>query len=179
MFEKQIAVLAILFCLCISGLRAQDAPTLPQRSGTVSATQTLHFGDLTTGSSGGTVTMDYSGTRSCTGDITLLSMGSTYQEAIFEFKLCPGRTVAINYSSGNITMEGGNGGTITLKLGEEVYIHTEAGATEIENGGTFTSNSGCDDIHLIHLGGTITVGSTSDNPPGLYTGTFELTFVQQ
>lgn len=148
-----------------------QAPGLPQRSGIVMATQALHFGDITikTGSSGGTVTVDHNGSRSSTGDVILLSMGNMARQAIFEFKLCPGRIVTINYAP-TVMLTGSKGGNITLHVGPTNYG---------PNGSNFISNKGCDDIHLIHVGGTIDVGSTSANPGGLYTGTFNITFIQE
>ena len=47
------------------------------------------------------------------------------------------------------------------------------------SGSSFISNKGCDDLHYIRVGGTIDVGAMGANPPGLYSGTFNLTFVQQ
>lgn len=152
-------------------LKAQSPPPLPNRSGTLTVTQTMHFGDLTlkTPSSNGSVTVDYNGTRTSSGDVILLNMGNTPRPAIFEFKLCPGRTVTINYSA-STTLTGSNGGSILLHIGP-----TNIGTS----GATFTSNKGCDDAHLIYVGGTIDINAISSNPAGLYTGTFSVTFNQE
>lgn len=148
-----------------------SAPSLPQRTGTIMATQALHFGDITivSGSSGGTVTVSHSGMRSSTGNVILLNLGSVARQAIFEYKLCPGRMVNITYPA-FITLTGQNGGTITLQPGP-----TNFGPS----GASFISNKGCDDIHYIHMGGTIDVRGISANPGGLYTGSINITFIQQ
>ncbi len=161
----------ILFLISIVPIFAQSGPELPQRIATVRATQTLSFGDLTvlTGSSGGTVIVDYNGSRSYTGSLLMLNLGHTAQPAIFEVKICPGRMVNVTFPATTV-LAGSNGGSITLNLGP-----TSIGGS----GSTFISNKGCDDIHLIRVGGSINVGSTLINPPGIYTGTFSLTFVQQ
>jgi hypothetical protein len=162
----------ILISFLLLGIRAvgQSAPGLPLRSATVSATQALDFGDFTiSGTSGGTVTVNAYGSRSATGEITLLNMGSVPAQAIFEFKLCPGRTVTIIYSP-TIIMSGSNSGSLTLHVGPTSYG---------PSGSQFTSNKGCNDIHLISVGGTLDVGSYSANPAGTYTGSFQLTFAQQ
>ncbi len=166
------ALTALFLCLSIVLLSGQNtAPGLPQRSATVMATQAMHFGDITVvqGSSGGTVTVDHNGMRSATGNVLLLNMGNIPRQAIFEFKLCPGRIVSFNFPP-FINLTGQNGGTIKLELGQTNYG---------TNGSTFISNKGCDDIHLIHLGGTIEVNDISTHPGGLYTGTFNITFIQQ
>lgn len=161
----------ISFFGMIKPIKAQNPPSLPDKTGTLSLTQTLHFGDFTlkTPSSSGSVMVDYNGTRTASGDVILLNMGNTAQQAIFEFKLCPGRTVTINYS-GTTTLTGSNGGSILLHIGP-----TNIGTS----GSTFTSNKGCDDTHLIYVGGTIDVNAISSNPAGLYTGTFSVTFNQE
>lgn len=176
---RNIAFCTLLcaICFCTTKPTAQNnAPDLPLRTATISAVQELSFGDLTiwTGSSGGTATVDYNGTRTATGNVVLLDMGTTAKQAIFEFKLCPGRTVTINYATRTI-MTGNNGGTLPLHIGS-----IRIGSTTIDSGsGIFTSNSGCDDLHLIYVGGTIDVGSVFSSPPGAYTGSFQITFNQQ
>lgn len=165
-------LLSLLCCVFWGESRAQNtAPELPGRSGTASVTQTLNFGDITLSSalSGGTVTVNYSGTRSTTGNVIGLSTVNNPHQAIFEYKLCPGRSVIINYPA-TVILSGSSGGTLTLHVGD-----TNFGPS----GSVFTSNKGCDDATLVHVGGTVEVGALTANPPGLYTGTFDLTFIQQ
>ena len=84
-------IVFLFFCLlCVwhNNVYGQNAPDLPQRTGTISATQSLHFGDLTiiSGSAGGTVKVDYNGLRTSTGSVVLLNLGNTARQAIFEFE---------------------------------------------------------------------------------------------
>jgi len=150
---------------------AQGGPDLPQRTTTVKSTQVLNFGDMTllSGSSGGTVTVDFNGVRSTTGSVIPLNISNPAQPAIFEVKICPGRMVNLTFPS-TAVLNGSNGGSMLLHLGP-----TNIGGS----GSTFLSNKGCDDIHLIRVGGTLDVGNLGTNPAGLYSGTFSLTFVQQ
>lgn len=174
---KVFYFLLCVLCFTCNDLTGQNtAPALPQRTATIRAVQQLNFGDMTivSGSSGGTVTVDSEGTRTATGRVILLNMGSTAQQAIFEFRLCPGRMVTVTYPT-QIIMNGSNGGTLNLHVKPLRIGSVSIGA----GSGTFTSNKGCDDIHLIHVGGTIDVGSTAANPSGSYTGTFQITFNQQ
>ena len=167
----------IVFFICVHlalGLETvmgQSPPALPDRKGTLRVTQTLHFGDITlkSPSSSGSVTVDPAGNRFSTGDVVLLNMGNTAKPAIFEFKLCPGRTVTITYPP-TVQLKASNGDEIKLHIGP-----TNLGSS----GAIFISNKGCDDIHLINVGGTIDIRSISSNAAGLYTGSFDLIFNQQ
>jgi hypothetical protein len=143
-------------------------PGLPQRSLTVTPTQAIHFGTLcVTGGAGGTVTVGYDGTRTSTGSITLLSVSPTAQPAIFEIKLCEGRNVIITFSPTTI-LTGSNGGSLTLDIGP-----TEKGP----DGAGFTTNSDCNFVTPLRVGGTLHIPGTAI--PGDYTGTFDITFNQE
>jgi hypothetical protein len=143
-------------------------PELPQRSLTVTATQAIHFGTFCiTGGAGGTVTVGFDGSRISTGDVLLLSMAPTAQPSIFEIKLCQGRNVIITFSA-TTTLTGSNGGSLTLDIGP-----TEKGIS----GASFTTNSDCNFITPLRVGGTLHVPGTAI--PGTYTGDFEITFNQE
>ncbi len=165
----QYITYSILFFLIASQLEAQ--PTLPVRSVTVTATQAINFGAFcleNTGSSGGTVQIDWQGNRSSTGQIVLLNT-DTYQPAIFEIQLCQGRNVIITYPA-TTPLIGSNGGSVTLNIGP-----TEKGGS----GSSFQVNSDCNFVTRLRVGGTLTVGSNSANPGGNYIGSFSITFNQQ
>ncbi len=160
-------VLSILFLtLCASVTFAQ--PVLPQRTITVYPSQGIHFGTfcLTSGA-GGTVSVGWDGSRSTTGSVALLSIAPTAHPAIFEIKLCEGRTVNIDFQD-QITLTGSNGGSLTLNLGP-----TEKGV----NHSTFFTNSDCNFVTPLRMGGTLTVPGTAI--PGEYSGTFSITFNQE
>ena len=178
--EKKKAVAALirynfllkLFCLptalFFSVNFSFSQPVLPQRTITVIATQGIHFGTFClTGGAGGTATVGYDGTRSSTGNIALLSITPTAQPAIFEIKLCEGRNVNITYDA-TTTLTGSNGGTLTLDIGP-----TEKGLS----GASFTTNSDCNFVTPLRVGGTLHIPGTAI--PGIYTGSFAITFVQQ
>jgi hypothetical protein len=143
-------------------------PELPQRGLTVTPTQAIHFGTLcVTGGAGGTVTVGYDGTRTATGNIALLSISPTAQPAIFEIKLCQGRNVIITFSTTTM-LTGSEGGSLVLDIGP-----TEMGV----NGASFATNSDCNFITPLRVGGTLHVPGTA--LPGTYTGTFDITFNQE
>jgi len=170
-FDFRISLLFIILLLLTANIQLHSQPSLPPRSYTANPVQTLSFGDISIlpGSSGGTVIVDSSGNRSFIGSVVLLNLGGAYHQAIYEFKLCPGRLVTITYPP-TVTLTGSNGGSMTLHLGA-----TNLGIS----GSTFYTNAGCDNIQRISQGGELEVGSVATNPQGVYTGTISITFNQQ
>ena len=159
-------LLTPLICLCSFNTIAQ--PILPQRTITITSTQDIHFGTFCkTGSSGGTVIVGYDGSRTCTGDIVPVNIAPISHEAIFAIKLCQGRNVTITFDA-LTSLTGSNGGTFLLKLGP-----TEKGG----NGASFSTNSDCNFITPLRMGGTLEVPGTAI--PGIYSGSFAITFIQQ
>jgi hypothetical protein len=162
---SELLLLTIVLFFCVQISFAQ--PVLPQRSLTVTATQSIHFGTLFVTGAGGTVTVGWDGSRTSSGSLTLLSMAPTSHPAIFEIKLCEGRNVSITFDP-TINLTGSNGGSLTLDLGP-----TEKGPI----GATFATNSDCNFITPLRMGGTLHVPGTAI--PGTYTGSFAITFNQQ
>ena len=166
MFLFKLLFLSTVLIYCAGFSYAQ--PALPQRTITVTATQAIHFGTLClAGGVGGTVTVGYDGSRTSTGDIVLLAMAPTAQPAIFEIKLCQGRNIIITFSATTI-LTGSNGGSLTLDIGP-----TEYGI----NGASFVTNSDCNFITPLRVGGTLHV--PGNVIPGTYTGNFDITFNQE
>ena len=162
---KLLFITAVFF-IYIDALSAQ--PTLPQRSITVQATQAIHFGTFSlTGGAGGTVTVGWDGIRSSTGDVFLSSISPIHQPAIFEIKLCQGRTVRITYAP-TTTLSGSNGGSFTMNIGP-----TEKGG----NNAVFPIDNNCNFITILRVGGTLTIPGNS--PAGIYSGNFEISFDQE
>jgi hypothetical protein len=162
----KLLLMAIVFCFCICLSYSQ--PPLPQRTLTITATQAIHFGTFcVTGGSGGTVTVGYDGNRTSSGDILLLPILPTSQPAIFEVKLCQGRNVIITFSPTAI-LTNGSGGSLILHIGPTEYGF---------NGIRFATNSDCNFITPLRVGGTLDIPGNA--PPGMYTGSFDITFNQE
>src|ERR1035437_8672542 len=81
------------------GTISSAQPILPPRTITVNATQSLYFGTICVHGLGGTVILGYDGSRSSTGNVTLLPTAPTATPAIFEIKLCQGRSVIISFDA--------------------------------------------------------------------------------
>jgi hypothetical protein len=147
-------------------------PGLPSRTVTVHSTQAINFGSfclVNNGSSGGTVTVDWQGNRTATGQVMLLNSGPAPQAAIFEINLCPGRLVLINYPA-STTLTGNHGGSVQMNIGP-----SEKGIS----GSAFQVNTDCSFITQLRVGGTLIIGSNTANPGGDYSGNFSITFNQQ
>jgi len=149
---------------------AQIDPTdsLPGDPGGLTAytIQNLNFGAFTLGSSGGTVIISSSGMRSVTGDVVALNLGTPFFQAIFDIDAPEGSIVSILNGS-DVALTGSNGGSMTMHIGASdppsPFITTVVQPSRTQ----------------VNIGGTLTVGSPTANPPGSYSGTFYITFNQE
>lgn len=141
-------------------------PALPQRSITLNPTQNLFFGKFYDKGNGGSISVDWQGNRTTTGD-TVAVPSSYGAPALFDIKLCQGRNVTITYVP-TVILTGSNGGSFTLDVGP-----TEKG----ENGAVFATENNCNFITILRVGGTLHIPAGS--PPGDLSGSFEISFDQQ
>lgn len=151
-----------LFFLCFS-LQAQEDPPRPMK---VTTFQNLSFGAFIQGNMGGQVIIDPIGSRSLTGDLIPVFLGYQVYPAIFEVEALPGSIITI-INGPDIQLTGNNGGNLLLHLGASIpsspFINTINPPFKTQ----------------IRIGGTLTVGTLSNNPSGDYIGYFSVTFVQQ
>lgn len=147
------------------GITIPEAPPRPLTVSNV-LTQNLNFGAFYHGSAGGTVIIYPDGSRSSTGDVVLLSLGYTFSAGLFDVVAYPGTLISILVSPG-ATLTGSNGGTMTLQLGDTDPPNPFIITTEPPNATQF------------RIGGTLIVGSALANPPGNYSGMFNITLVQE
>jgi hypothetical protein len=159
-------IFGLIFTLFSVSAKAQENPPIPVQV-QVNTAQFLNFGAFTTGISGGTVTVTSGSIRNPpTGDIVLLSMGQPVSAALFDVTANPGTIIQIQPQS-SINLAGSNGGSITLNI------------DSYSTGQTFITTASPPFANPVYVGGTLTLGSSSANPPGQYNGSFTLTFIQQ
>ena len=132
---------------------------------TVNLSSNLSFGAFYQGNAGGSVYIYPDGSRSASGDIVLLGMGVSFSTGLFDVTAYPGTLVSI--LSGTSLLTCINGGVLTLKTGDPstffpVIINTMPPAST-----------------QVRVGGELIVGNPLANPPGAYSGTFDITFVQE
>ena len=155
------------FCLIVCSIiiyipaNAQEQPLKPIVV-TVDILQNLNFGTFCYGNgSGTTVTITSAGARSSTGNIILIS--SAVSAALYSVKAIPGTLITISNGPDAI-LTGSNGGTLQLHIGDSFPM-----SPLITTG----------DETPVTIGGILTVGSSAANPPGIYGGSFFVTFIQQ
>jgi hypothetical protein len=162
---KTLLVIGLGF---ISVYSFAQTDTIPPDPGGLSVypVQNMSFGAFSIGNTGGTVIISNNGTRSVTGDVIALNLGTQYFQSIFDIDGPQGSIVSIINGS-DVTLTGSNGGSIYLRIGNSdppsPFI-----ITVIQPART-----------TVNIGGTLTVGSPAANPPGTYTGTFYITFNQE
>jgi len=165
--NKGLLKAVCLSVLLLSALRSMSQERLPHPiKVNVVTTQGLSFGAFTHGSVGGTITVSPTGSRSTTGDVVALNLGYTYTPALFEISADPGTIINILNGS-NATLTGPPGGSLTLQIGSSnpssPFITTAASTSKT----------------LLSVGGTLLVGSPIANPPGNYSGTFNITIIKE
>jgi hypothetical protein len=160
----QLTYGSIFLLLIYVPVSAQEMPPRPI-SVTVVTSQNLSFGNFAQGALGGTVIVYSNGTRSRTGDIVLLNGGSV-SPALFDVVANPGTLITIVNGS-DVSLNGNNGGTMMLHIGAS------------STGSPFITTVARPTPTHVYIGGTLTVGNPGANPPGDYSGTFQVTFVQQ
>lgn len=150
-----VSVLIMMIMTCNTA-EAQVNPPRPLTL-TTQSLQSLNFGPFAiTGSGGGTVTVSNSGGRTQSGDVMLVGSGWAY--GIFTVEAPVGTSLYL-MNSPTATLTGSNGGSMTMTLGQTYPVLP------------FVSTSA---VTEFHVGGTLTVGTAAQNPPGSYSGYYEI-----
>lgn len=161
-----------LLMICIFGvisitsdLYGQEKPPRPIKI-RVHPTKPLAFGAFCQGSLGGTVIITAQGARSATGDIVLLSASfGNFSPATIQVQALKGTVVSI--ATGLTGTLSGPGGTLDLQVGTTFPTSP------------FTVTTDSPQWMDIQVGGTLIVGTPGHNPLGSYSGTFNVTFIQE
>lgn len=178
---KKIAILIVLLGIVSIGfdIKGQTAPGLPQREGVVlSPVMNMSFGDFfPTDISNSYIDLFPNNTVVPSG-VVRFNNGRSTNPAMFEFKLCPGRSITIYYNNTYVAYNSSYQMTVELS---PAYFMIDGGTIDEQGAGyiKFTSNKGCNDIHRIYVGGRIKVNARNSNPEGYYNGNLQLTIVQQ
>jgi hypothetical protein len=150
---------SVLFFGVSGSIMAQPHPPRPIN---VNVTQNLGFGTFYHGVLGGSVSISPAGIRSSTGDVVLLITGS-YFAAIYRITGPPGTVVSL-LNGPDVLLPGSGGGSLSLHIG-----NSNPASPFVLTPGPF----------FVNVGGTLTVGNSVANPPGSYSGTFNITFVRE
>lgn len=159
-----LLTLVILMIVGAQAIKGQEPPPRPIR---INATaQYLSFGAFYHGAAGGSVIIDPSGIRSATGTVILVGLGFPFSAALFEVHAHPGTVISI-LNGPDAVLTGTPSGTMTVHLGSSIPASP------------FVSNVKFNVAIPLYIGGTLTVGNAAANPPGSYTGTFDITLVRE
>lgn len=156
-----VSIITVIQLLHISA-HAQEMPPRPITI-TVSLIQNLSFGTFCPFSTGGSVIISSTGSRSATGNIILLS--SSFSAALFYIEANPGTLISI-LNGPDVTLNGSNGGSMILHLGD-----SSPASPFVIPAST--------PIQTVQIGGTLIAGSILSNPAGSYNGSFSITFIQE
>lgn len=151
--------LSVMMLAKPSALNAQVNPPRPVTL-TVNNLQELDFGTFAvTGATGGTVTVTSAGDRSRSGDIVLI--GNSYSCGVFRVNVATGSRL---FMFGGLTGMLYNGSySMSIDLDQQTFpplINT-----------VFTTLNASTDFYL---GATLHAGPPAANPPGTYSGTYEI-----
>lgn len=159
-----MTVMMITIITSMADIIAQPPPPRPVRI--LPTAQGLAFGAFYTGAAGGTVTMTPAGIRSATGNVVLLGLGFLYTAARFEVHALPGTVISI-LNGPDAILNGVPSGTMSLHIGAS------------NPASPFVRTLPWPANQWLYIGGILTVGNPAANPPGSYTGTFDITLVQE
>jgi len=163
-------LLLIVAIATVSGffsvVNAQEDPPRPIVV-TVNGSQHLSFGAFSHGAGGGTVIIYPDETRDYTVDILLLNLGYSYSAALFDITANRGTVISI-LNGPDVTLTGSGGGTLLLHIGTSLPASP------------FVTTVQWPTVTQVKIGGTLTVsGNPLANPPGNYTGSYSVTFIQE
>ncbi len=161
----RITVLTIILLLYCGEVFAQEPPPRPVE---VTVTQNISFGALTYGVVGGTVTVNSSGTRFvASGDIILLSLGVPISAGCYKLVGNPGTLITLVINPSGYTLTGSPSGSMIFHIADTSPTIPFIITTDLSS------------YTLLYIGGTLTVGNSSSNPAGNYSGSFDITFIQE
>jgi hypothetical protein len=130
---------------------------------TATETSQLNFGRFAPGSQGGEIILTPESTVSVLGSV--YSAQGIHNAASFYVSGDVNATFSINLPSGPVTLTHTSSAK-TMKVRDWISIpHSGFGAGLLQNGS-----------QIVYVGATLMVGTLSDNPVGIYTGTYNITF---
>lgn len=166
-FNKRQASTLLLIILLFIAFQTTIAQEPPPRPIEITVTQNIGFGAFTYGIAGGTVTVNSGGLRSSTGDIILLNLAIPFNPASYNMVANSGTLISILSDPSGYTLNGSSGGTMTLHI------------TDSNPASPFVITTDPPASTSLNVGGTLTVGNSAANPAGSYSGTFDITFIQE
>jgi len=156
-------IISVIMKMISPDVFAQQPPPRPIQATLV---QNMAFGAFSQGAAGGTVTINTDGSRAATGDVVLLNLGYSFNAARFIVTANQGTVVSIILGA-DVTLPGSGGGSMNLHL------------NSTDPASPFVITVSPPTYTTIDISGTLTAGNPAASPPGDYSGTFDITFMQE
>lgn len=125
----------------------------------------LNFGNIILSETSGTVTINTAGDRTATGNIILLN-NSEINPLILSVEAPYGSNIQIQFGMEQL-LYGSNGGQLGLTLNASNPVSP------------FTSLATPPQRTTVNIGGTLSLGTRSTTPAGVYSGSVTLVFIQE
>jgi hypothetical protein len=168
--KKIIMIVSLMIMLVMPGLRVRAQATVTAQvfaevipALTATEIAQLNFGRFSPETQGGAVLVTTDGSRSVTGTVAL--SGGTHNPATFYITGENGATYSIMLPTGPAILKNTNNSK-TMQVTN--WISSPAQGI---GSGLLTQGS-----QEVKIGATLMVGSMEDNPVGIYTGTYAITF---
>ena len=161
-------LLSLLFVIGIHDSQSQSSVTaqaFAEAIEALSATETdqLNFGRFSTETNGGNIIISPDGNRSSQGSVILVS--GPHSPGKFQITGAPEASFVIQLPDGPSPL---------IHQGSNKTMFVEGWVSDPPVGeGPATLTNG---TRLVSIGATLSVGSYDENPVGMYSGTFQLTF---
>lgn len=167
-------IISLLFAVAlIIGLSAQRAHAQTSISAhataeviqalTATEVATLNFGRFSPENAGGEIRLSPDGSRSASGTVAL--GGGSYNAAIFYLTGHNDVTVTISLPASSAMLTNSTNGKTMEVNSWETFPSVGSGAGILTKG-----------LLALNVGATLKVGNTKDNPVGIYSGTYVITF---
>jgi hypothetical protein len=159
-------VLHIAICTCVvNGQVTVTGQVFAEVVDVITATETsqLNFGRFSPGPQGGEIIISPGGEISTTG--TVVMSGGVHNAATFNITGEEGATFSITLPAGSVTLKHINDSK-TMEVSAWVSDPPVGAGTGISDDGS----------QVVKVGATLEVGIRNDNPVGLYSGSYSITF---
>ena len=165
---RTISISLMFLLLSAAGLRAQTSISAQAFAEIIEAltaneTDQLNFGRFSTDVNGGDIIINPDGSRSIQG--SLIGVAGPHSPGVFQVTGAP---------EGSFTMQLPDGPAILIhqETSKTMFVENWVSDPPVEEGPSVLTNG----TKVISIGATLSVGSYDQNPVGMYSGTFQLTF---